>query len=237
MLLGGARALSHASASCSGRGGGGGGAAAAGRRAAAAPLRGRAAAPPARAPRRRGPPPPRAEADDAAEYYAAALDDALSDVPRRDPDMILRSNNSAPDFSNPTWYDDVDDWSEFWSNTVMTERDMEDLMSLEDEADAQALLAAGEAAAADAAASGGAPAEDGAARLSRQRLDRAHTLIGALRDIRKQTAAIQILGPIADKPTGYHNAYEYEPGTVRGAGRGRGHEGVGAGVGGGGGGV
>jgi hypothetical protein len=218
------RALSHATASCSGRGGSvpaAAAAAAVGRRAGLAT----AAAPALRAPVRRAPRPPRAEPDAGAgpawddSEYAEALEELLSRDPKggapRLPNQIMRGHNSRPDFSDPNWANDVDDWGEFWGATAFDESELEDLLSLEDEADAAALLSE-----ADGGDGGGAgpdddPEETAAARLSRKRLARAHTLVAALRDMTKHEAAVHILGPVRDKASGYHNAYQMPPGTVR----------------------
>lgn len=152
----------------------------------------------------------------APEDLNSALDELLSnaDAPLSEGNPAFSSfklrHNSRPDFSNPNWTAEVDDWAEFWSSSAWDERELEDLYALDDEHDAALML--GEEGGEDEAAMAAFPGPRGA----EARLRRAQALINALGDIDKQAEAVRILGNVFTKETLYHNASEQSPDTVGG---------------------
>ncbi|KAI8476100.1 MAG: hypothetical protein J3K34DRAFT_516778 [Monoraphidium minutum] len=134
--------------------------------------------------------------------------------------QIRQAHNSRPDFADPEWTAQVDDWSEFWSSgAYWDERELEDLDDLDDEHDAALMLAMAPAAGGDEddedGAEGASAKEDNrGARGKRSRIERARALIGALHDVAKQDAAMRVLGSVVDKETLYYNAFEIPPDEV-----------------------
>jgi hypothetical protein len=165
---------------------------------------------PAHIPRARArataPRPPRAEPLDAAAAAAAAeqfMEDlAAADVesPPR-PNAVRRQQNSRPDLNDPDWIGKVDDWEEFWDSTAWNQEELDDLMEMDDQHDADLAAMTLAAGSADA----------GATAVG---LQRARALVQGLRDMRKRNDAVHILKSISTSRENWASVKDFEPDEV-----------------------
>ncbi|KIY92144.1 hypothetical protein MNEG_15819 [Monoraphidium neglectum] len=151
------------------------------------------------------------------ELDALLAGDEGASMPARGYSQIRRKHNSRPDFNNPNWADEVDDWGEFWGAAAYwDERELEDLDALDDEHDASLMLAMRAAADGDEDAAFAVGLARREKRTDAARLSRARQLISALRDAGKAASAQLILGAALDRHTPYTEtpAEDAEPDVI-----------------------